>query len=56
MESLVPVLQRHLLSSVPINTLETEDAKFLSETSAKMILQMGRTTVCNRHLHEIEIW
>lgn len=53
MESLGPVL---LLFSVAINTLETEDAKFFSETSAKMILQMGRTTVCSRHLREIEIW
>lgn len=38
MESLGPVL---LLFSVAINTLENEDAKFLSETSTKMIFANG---------------
>lgn len=55
MESLGPVLQRYLLSLVPINIAESEDEKLSSETSTRMILQMEWTSVWGRHSREIEI-
>lgn len=36
--------------------LQMTDDSSCQKLFAKMILQMGRTTVCSRHLREIEIW